>query len=221
MFTLFFYPGSASLAPHLLLKELQCDFKTEFVDREAQTQKSSEYLRLNPLGRIPTLMDTTKSPDIVLFESAAICIHICECFPLSNLMPDFGDSKRPKFFQWMMFLTNTFQAEIMMYHYPAKYVKVERDEEESVLSIKNVAENRVTEIMQQLDDHLKSVGDFMLGDAVSACDFYLFMLATWTTRFSRPATSFLQLSHTLRLMAGRPSVQYVCEKENIDISDMI
>ncbi|MBF4437666.1 glutathione S-transferase, partial [Vibrio anguillarum] len=78
------------------------------VDKKLNSQKSADYLRLNPAGRIPTLVIN----DQPIFESPAICIHICELHPDSTLMPSIGDAKRPLFYQWLAFLNNTLQAEL-------------------------------------------------------------------------------------------------------------
>lgn len=65
MYKLFYYPRNASWAPHLVLTEMGLDFELVLVDRKANEQKSSEYLLLNPSGRIPTLSDA----NTVVFES--------------------------------------------------------------------------------------------------------------------------------------------------------
>ena len=54
MYKLFYYPSNASLAPHLVLKELGVEFELELVDRKIDEHKSKEYLVLNPTGRMPT-----------------------------------------------------------------------------------------------------------------------------------------------------------------------
>ena len=74
MIQLYYFPDNASLAPHLLLAETHADFSLVLVDRNSNAQKSKEYLKLNPAGRIPTLVHD----DLVIFESPAICIYICE-----------------------------------------------------------------------------------------------------------------------------------------------
>jgi glutathione S-transferase len=61
---LYYYPGNANLAPHILLEEAGCEVELLLVDRAARAQKSAEYLRLNPNGRIPTLV----CGDLVVFE---------------------------------------------------------------------------------------------------------------------------------------------------------
>jgi glutathione S-transferase len=50
MYRLHYYPGNASLAPHLLLQELGVKFQLELVDRRVDAHKSPDYLKLNPNG---------------------------------------------------------------------------------------------------------------------------------------------------------------------------
>lgn len=54
------------------------------VDRETEAQKSEQYLALNPMGRIPTLVDA----DLVLFESPAICLYLAEQHPEAKLIAE-------------------------------------------------------------------------------------------------------------------------------------
>jgi glutathione S-transferase len=54
-YQLYFYPANASLAPHILLEEIGCEYELVLVDRAANAHKSDAYLRLNPAGLIPVL----------------------------------------------------------------------------------------------------------------------------------------------------------------------
>ena len=74
MYALYYYPGNASLLPHMALREIGATFELRLVDRTQDAQKSPDYLRLNPNGRIPVLIDG----DLVLFETAAIVLHLVD-----------------------------------------------------------------------------------------------------------------------------------------------
>ncbi|WP_437902162.1 glutathione S-transferase [Sorangium sp. So ce327] len=114
---LYYYPGNANLAPHLLLQEAGCDFELVLVDRDRREQKSANYLRLNPNGVIPTLV----CGELVLFESAAICLYIADQYPSARLIPPLGSSERAHLYKWLFFLSNTVQPAYMAYRYPEKY----------------------------------------------------------------------------------------------------
>jgi glutathione S-transferase len=72
MYELFYSPDTASLAPHFVLEEIGAPFALRLVDQTREAQKTADYLARNPLGRVPTLVDGA----LVLFESAAICLHL-------------------------------------------------------------------------------------------------------------------------------------------------
>ena len=81
MIELHYYPGNASLFPHLLLRELGCPFELKLVDRTQGAQTSAAYLKLNPNGKIPVLVDDGEA----LFETAAIGLYLADKFAEAGL----------------------------------------------------------------------------------------------------------------------------------------
>ena len=114
MYTLYYYPANANAAPHMLLQEIGAEYQLALVDRKVNGQKSKAYRQINPNGRIPALEDG----ELVLFESAAIVLHLVDHHPESGLAPPAGTVERAKFYQWLIFLTNSLQEELMIYQYP-------------------------------------------------------------------------------------------------------
>jgi glutathione S-transferase len=178
------------------------------VDRKTEQQKNREYLKLNPTGRIPTLVDG----DQVIFESAAIAMHLCEQHPEHQLIPEMGSSERAEFFQWLFYLTTSIQSGLMLYFYPDKHTLAQGN----YADISNAQEQRVTEMFALLDQELSSK-KFLLGDHLSLCDFFVFMLSYWASGFSTPPLSFQHLGRYLRDLASRPSVKSVCEIEGTSL----
>jgi glutathione S-transferase len=208
MIELYYFPDNASLAPHFLLAETNADYALRLVDRNSNAQKSTEYLKLNPAGRIPTLVHD----GLVLFESPAICIYICEMDTASQFIPPLGHPRRPLFFQWLAYLNNTLQAEYMLWRYPESHTTDAKGTE----AIRAAQEPRLAGILVLLDEELGKKR-FLLGDQASACDHFLFMLALWCEKTSRPPTSFANLLRFMREMAQRAAVQRVCNVEGIDL----
>ena len=163
MYQLFYYPNNASLAPHFVLEEIGVEFELKLVDRKSDAQKSAEYLKLNPAGRIPTLVDDS----FVMFESPAICLYLAEQNPNSSLVPVNDPQKRALFFQWMMYLTNTLQAELMIYFYPDKHITVEGQGDKIIAAQQSI----LKDIFLLLDNELSNK-DYFLGDDISICDFF-------------------------------------------------
>ena len=209
MLQLYYYPDNASLAPHLLLAETNVDYSLRLVDRNTNAQKSKEYLKLNPSGRIPTLVHD----ELVLFESPAICIYICELDSKSLLIPAAGHPNRPLFFQWLTYLNNTLQAEFMVWRYPENHTT----DAFGIEGIKKAQNRRLVEILTLLDNELRTK-PFLLGENICAADHFLFMLALWCEKLSQPPTSFKNLQRFMCDISRREAVRAVCKIEGIDLT---
>ena len=86
MVALHYFPGNASMAPHVLLEEIGAPFELALVDRTVQAHHSPDYLKLNPNGKIPVLVDG----ELVLYETAAICLYLAQRHPGAHLLPEAG-----------------------------------------------------------------------------------------------------------------------------------
>ena len=210
MYQLYYYRLNASMAPHFVLEALNVDFELIEVDRKSNAQKSSEYLALNPAGRIPTLVDGEQ----VIFESPAICVHLAESHPKANLIPSIKSVDRAKFFQWLMYLTNTVQAELMIYFYPEKHTT----DGTATRCIVDMQQQRISQCWALLDSEL--VGkNALVGDTITVCDYFLFMLAVWSDELERPPLAFPNLSRYLRTLAKDPAIVRACKTENFSLSE--
>ncbi len=210
MYKLYYYPLNASMAPHIVLKVLGVDFELLTVDRDNNAQKSKEYLALNPAGRIPTLV----AGEQAIFESPAICVYLAETHPEAKLIPSIGDINRPQFFQWLMYLTNTLQAEQMVYFYPARHTS----DDSAVDAIRATQAQRVADIFALLDNEL--VGkDYLVGDSATVCDYFLFMLVFWSDGFKKMALDYPHLTKYFQHLVQDSAVKHVCEVEDCDLSD--
>ena len=211
MLQLHYYPSTASMAPHIVLQELGVPFELVLVDRTADAHKAPEYLRLNPNGLIPVLTDG----DLVLYESAAICLHLCDMHPQAKLAPALGTVERAHFYKWLMWLTNTLQTTLITYFYPERLVNP--GNAAGAVEVKAQAERKVGELLDQLDAELaRHGGPWLLGQNYSALDPYALMLCRWTRGFSStPARARPHLGPFLQAMLARPAVQRVFTAEKL------
>jgi len=208
MIELYYSPGNANLAPHFILEDLGIDFRLKLLDRASKAHKTPDYLKLNPFGRIPALTDG----DFVLFEAAAICLHLVDGHPDCGLAPALGTPQRAHFYKWLIFLTNTIQPDIMAYYYPERYTT----DGAGVAAVKAAAEQRLIGFYGQLDDHLGEAGPYLLGETFSAADYYLLMVARWGKPLENPPRDMKHLGKTLELICQRSPVQRAFASEGID-----
>ncbi len=205
---LHYHPSNASMAPHLLLEEIGAPFELVFVDRASGAHKAPAYLALNPNGLIPVLEDG----DLVLFETAAICLHLADTHPQAALAPAICTPQRAHFYKWLAWLTNTLQATLIVYFYPERWA----DAPEAVTQVKAHAEQKVGAMLDQLDTELaRHGGPWLLGAEYSAADAYALMLCRWTRGLNRPARSLPQLGPYLQRVLARPATQRVFAREGL------
>ena len=211
MIRLHHYPGNASFAPHVLLHELGVPFELELVDRGRGAHKEAAYLKLNPNGQIPVLVDGP----LVLYETAAICLHLCDTHPQAGLAPALGSEERAHFYKWMAWLTNTLQAMLMHYFYPERLV--DEGDAGAAAQVRAHAQARVGAMLQLLDEQLASHGrPWLLASGYSAVDPFAFMLCRWTRGFSaQPARDWPHIGPYLARMLARPAVQSSFAAEKI------
>ena len=211
MLHLHYAPSTAAMAPHILLEELGLPFGLRMVDSSAGAHKTPDYLRLNPNGLVPVLTDG----DLVLYESAAICLHLCDSHPQAGLAPAVGTVERAHFYKWLVWMSNTLQNSLMAYFYPHRLV--DPGNTAGAAEVKAQAELRVGGLLAQLDAELaRHGGPWLLGQNYSALDPYALMLCRWTRYFaSAPARTFPHLGPYLQAMLARPAVQRVFASEKL------
>lgn len=205
MYTLYYSPATASMAPHILLREIGVPHELVLTDTEVGAHKRPEYLRLNPHGRVPTLVDG----ETVIFEAAAICLYLCERHPEAGFAPGIGSPARGDFLRWMVYLTNTVQADLMLYFYPDRYVSPAHAD-----AFKATVIDRLAEMFARIDVSLVE-SPYLLGDAISAADIYLFMLSRWTRNATRKARDLPHLGALLARVMARPAVREAYAIEGI------
>ena len=210
MIRLHYYPGNASLTPHMLLEEIGVPFELLLVDRANAAHKSPDYLKLNPNGLIPVLVDG----DLALYETAAICLHLVDTHPQARLAPAMQTAERAHFYKWLIWCTNTLQAMLIHYFYSERMV--DEDDAAAAAQVKSHAEAKVGGMLDQLDAQLASHGsDWLLGPTFSAVDPYVLMLCRWTRGFARPARSLPRLGPYLQRVLARPAVQRAFATEKL------
>jgi glutathione S-transferase len=208
---LHYYPSTAAMVPHIVLEELGIPYERVLVDRTQNRHKEPAYLRLNPNGLIPVLTDG----DLVLYETAAIVLHLCDTHPDARLAPPVGTPRRAEFYKWLVWLTNTLQATLIVYFYPERWVN--EGNAQGAAEVKAKAHEKVVGLLGQLDALVeRNGGPWVLGSDYTALDPYVFTLCRWTRNFPQgKARERAHLGPFLQRMSERPAVQRVFAAEQL------
>jgi len=213
---LHYFPGNASLIPHLVLEEIGAPFELRHVDRAASAHKAPAYLALNPNGLIPVLVDDgapgADGAPLVLYETAAICLHLADRHSEAALLPAAGTRERALAVQWLVWCSSTLQATLGLYFYPERWA----DDDAGAATVQARAEAKVGTLLDQIDAALaRSGGPWFFGAEYSLVDAYAFVLCRWTRAFARPARSLPHIAPWLERMLARPAVQRAFATEQL------
>ncbi len=177
----------------LCLAELGVDYEMVAVDLATGAQRAPEYLRINPNGLVPTLVDDER----VLWESSAILLYLAEKYPQADLLPQ-ALAQRAQAYQWLVWQPSTFNP-------PRQRLVGELAKLEAAQDAQAIATLRAT-IAHNLEILAEALGgnDYLLGPYTLADLVMLPHLAALNDAgFPLPDT----LSRYLEHLAARPAWQ--------------
>jgi glutathione S-transferase len=182
----------------VVLEEKKIPYETVNIDLRAGAQKTPEYLKINPYGKVPAIADG----DTVLYESCIINEYLEENYPTPRLMPADPAARAKARILIDFGLTQMDSA------YTKLRMEMTKDEkernQETITAAKEDIKKRLQRLEQELGDKEYLVGDFSLVDA------------DLIPRFTRlegfgvlPDPSLPRLGKYLQRMKGRPSVKTI------------
>jgi glutathione S-transferase len=91
-------PSRSSIV-HWMLEEIGEPYDLHLLSLKKEDNRAPAYLAVNPMGKVPAL----KHGDVVVTESAAICLYLADAFPQAGLTVPIGDPRRGVFLKWLFF----------------------------------------------------------------------------------------------------------------------
>lgn len=175
------------------LKELDADFEFIPVNLLTGEHKQPDFLRLNPAGKVPVLVDG----DIVIPESAAIVLYLADKYPEKRFLPA-GVEERAQVYRWVMFAVTELEQPLWrISKHTALYPEDKRLAADIVL-----AKEEFRAMAAILDSHLEG-RRFIVGDSLTVADCVTAYLVDWANEIHL-IDDFAQLQAYLERMYARP-----------------
>ncbi|MCM5682242.1 glutathione S-transferase family protein [Schlegelella sp. S2-27] len=168
MLKLYFNPQSRAAIAKWMLDEAGAEYELVHVDLQKREHKTPEYLRINPAGKLPALVDG----DTHVFEGAAVCLYVAEQYPQARLAPAVGAPERGRFLSLMVYSTSQLEPSmgdtlLKLPHHPARgWTDFE--------AAQDVVE-------RELGD-----GPYLFGDWFTAADVMIGSMFIWKRMFGGP-----------------------------------
>lgn len=212
MVTLFHSPGSCSSAVHLALEETGLTYEVTRVALADGEQRTDRYLRLNPKGRVPVLVDG----DFVITEVAAILRYVTRLAPSAGLWPQ-DPREDGRCAEWLAWIGSGVHVAYAHVRRPERYA----DSEAGLAEV--VAKGRVTAraTWQLVEDKIAAQGTpWAAGSTFSVADLYVFLFWTWgrgqVLAYDMEA-DFPHWTALARKVAARPAVQRVQARDGFPV----
>ena len=198
---LYYSPGACSLAPHIVLNELNEPYDLEKVDlRSKKTETGTDFTTVNAKGQVPTL-DLGKGE--ILTEVATILQYLADKAKDSRLIPAFGTMERYRAMETLNFVASELHKGIGGLFNPA----MPEDGKKAIIA-------RVDRSLGWLDKQL-AAKPYLLGGSYSVADAYAFTVLGWTKHVGIDLSPYAHIVAYLDRVGQRPAVQAALKKEGL------
>ncbi|MGF7159083.1 glutathione S-transferase [Rhodoligotrophos appendicifer] len=169
--TFYHNPRSRAQMAHWMLEEAAAPYKTIILDFEKGEHKTPEFLAINPMGKLPTIVHR----GTVVTETGAIIAYLADAFPEAGLAPAMGDAARGTYFRWLFFGAGCLEPAIL-----DKMLKRPDAEPKAAIGY-----GSYEDVLSTLKDAL-TPGPYLLGSLFSAADVYIGSQINWAGMFGAP-----------------------------------
>ncbi len=188
MITLYAAPKTRSFGVAWLLEEIGAPYELKQLDLEQREHKTAEFLKLNRLGKVPTLIDD----GTVLVERAAICTYLADKYAGGKLAPGITDQRRGDYLRWMFFSVGVMEPLFM-----AKFMHLDLPPTQAPYGTFDEA-NAVI-------DGAVAKGPYLLGDQFTAADIMMGTMIRWGLMWELVAGP--HLADYVKRLEARPAFQ--------------
>jgi len=204
MLTLFYAPGACSMASHIVLEESGEKYQPKRMDLSKGEQKTAEYLKIHPLGRVPALKLGDGSP---LAENTAILPFLGKRFGMWPTDP----LKEAQALSIVGFFATSVHPAHAHISRPERYT----EDKAAFPGIQVMGKKTFHEYLKQID--AMYAGREWLSDKYSVLDPYAFVFYTWGVRRELPVAELKNYTALKDRMAKRPAVQRVVADESVKL----
>lgn len=204
---LFYKAGACSLAPHIVMAELNMVYEVEAVDLKTKTSASGDFTKINPNGSVPALiMEDGK----VLTESAVIMQYLAEQNMEAGLIPNYGTTERYRCLEWLNFIATDLHKNYTPLFFAGMIVKHAEGQSEMKNYYVNLLQKKIAIASERLGKN-----EFAIGEKFTIADAYLYTVLGWSKFVGVDLSKTPNIEAYMKRMGERPSVVRAKKEEGI------
>ena len=210
MYTLHYWPDTASTILRLVLRELDLPVRERRIDREGGELGTPAYRQLHPLGLIPA-METPHGP---MFETAAMLLYLSDRHPGLAPLPDSPD--RAAFLKWLFFTSSNVHPTVMQLNYPDRVAGPD-----CTAAALTHAHRRMATYLPLLEQVAATNPDWLPSHRASVLGYYVAVLMRWLSGFDPGqglhfhSRDYPALNRVLACLEARPAALAVAADEGL------
>jgi glutathione S-transferase len=206
MLTLYYAAHTCALATHIVLEEVGADYATERIEFARNQQRSAEYLKVNPKGRVPALV-TDRG---ILTETPAMLVYVAQSFPKATLAPTDDPFLFAEIQSFNAYLCS--HLHVAHAHRMRGYRWVEPDDDHSIAAMQRKVPQSVGDSFALIEREMLR-GPWVMGERYTICDPYLFTLAQWLEADGVDPNKIPRVIDHRRRMSERATVRKAIAQE--------
>ncbi|AMN50523.1 glutathione S-transferase [Psychrobacter sp. P2G3] len=202
---LYVIPGTCAVVPHTALEWTGTDYELELLDHDSV--KSEEYLRINPQGAVPSIVDG----ETIVTQNIATQVYVDANYPNANI---FGTDKSPdgqaQIMHWLAFLNADLHKAFAPLFGPDGFIEDESAQEK----LKDKAKENIAHLLRLPNEQLGKQ-DYLTGTKTTA-DIYLYVTLTWAKKFDIDLSAYKNFDAFIKRIEEDEGLTAVIEQQGLE-----
>lgn len=201
---LYIMPGACSMVPHVALEWAKADYELEILNHDSV--KSEEYLRINPQGSVPAIVDG----ETVVTQNIAVQTYIDAKYPDANIFSaNSSPAERAQIMQWLAFINSDVHKSFGPLFSPDNFVT----DKDAQADLKEQAKKKIVDLLKYPNEQL-GTHDYLTGTKTTA-DIYLYVILTWAKKMELDLSAYKNLNAFISRIESDAGVTEVIRQEGL------
>ena len=204
---LYYSPGACSLAPHIVMAELNMAYEIDAVDLKNKTCSTGDYKNINMKGAVPALkMDNGE----ILTEGAIISQYLADHKNDGTMLGKFGTADRFRTLEWMNYIATDIHKNFSPLFAADKMFTTTQTQTDVKNCFKTILTDKFNFVAEKLGQN-----DYLMGKDFTIADAYMFTCMSWAKYVGMDMATWSNLNTYMKRVSERPAVMKAMKEEGL------
>lgn len=204
---LFYSTGACSLAPHIVMAELNMVYELEAVNLKDKTCVSGDYKKINMKGSVPALKMENGE---ILTEGAIISQYLADLKNDGTILPKFGTNERFRALEWMNYIATEVHKNFSPLFFAERLYSNVDTQNDVKTSYRKMLADKCNYIAERLGQN-----DYLTGKQFTIADAYMFTCLNWSKYVGLDLNQWSNITNFMKRVSERPAVMRAMKEEGM------